>query len=409
MIKVSLSAPVFDHREKNSAIKAINNLRLSQGINVKKFEKMFSTFVGTKYGVATNSGSSANLITLEALKEYFKLKKGDEVILPAATFATVPMPVLQVGLKPVFVDVDPGDLNISVKEIEKAITKRTKIVMIVHTLGYPARMREIQKICKKNKLILFEDCCEAHGASINKKIVGSFGEISAFSFFVAHNITTGEGGMVLTNNKKLDEILRSLREFGRIQMKSNKLSNRFYTKRKLKNYDKRYVFERPGYNLRMTDIVACFGVEQVKKLKYFNSLRNKNANYLINKIKINRLDEFLKYYETNNGEYHSYYTFPLKLKKPSTRLKLVKYLEKNGIETRPMMGGCLPDQPAFQKSKIKIIGNLKNSRDIRDNVFFIGVHPKLKKKHFDHVINCLKKFFFKDINSLFEKKTATSR
>ena len=116
MIKVSLSAPVFDHKEKNSAIKAINNLRLSQGINVKKFEKMFSKFVGTKYGVATNSGSSANLITLEALKEYFKLKNGDEVILPAAPFATVPMPVLQVGLKPVFVDVDPDDLNISVKK-----------------------------------------------------------------------------------------------------------------------------------------------------------------------------------------------------------------------------------------------------------------------------------------------------
>ena len=382
MLKVSLSAPVFDHKEKNSAIKAINNLRLSQGVNVKKFEKIFSKFVGTKYGIATNSGSSANLITLEALKEYFKLKNGDEVILPAATFATVPMPVLQVGLKPVFVDVDPDDLNISVKEIERAITKRTKIVMIVHTLGYPAKMREIKKICKKKKLILFEDCCEAHGASINRKIVGSFGEISAFSFFVAHNITTGEGGMVMTNNKKLEQILRSLREFGRIQMKSNKLSNRFYTKRKLKNYDKRYVFERPGYNMRMTDIVACFGVEQVKKLKYFNLLRNKNANYLIKKIKINKLDEFLKYYKTNKGEYHSYYTFPLKLKKPSTRLKLVKYLEQNGIETRPMMGGCLPDQPAFQKRKIKIIGSLKNSRDIRDNVFFIGIHPKLKKKTF---------------------------
>ena len=298
MLKVSLSAPVFDHKEKNSAIKAINNLRLSQGVNVKKFEKIFSKFVGTKYGIATNSGSSANLITLEALKEYFKLKNGDEVILPAATFATVPMPVLQVGLKPVFVDVDPEDLNISAKEIERAITKRTKIVMIVHTLGYPAKMREIKKICKKKKLILFEDCCEAHGASINGKIVGSFGEISAFSFFVAHNITTGEGGMVMTNNKKLEQILRSLREFGRIQMKSNKLSNRFYTKRKLKNYDKRYVFERPGYNLRMTDIVACFGVEQVKKLKSFNLLRNKNANYLIKKIKINRLDEFLKYYKS---------------------------------------------------------------------------------------------------------------
>ena len=171
MLKVSLSAPVFDKKEKNSAIDAIKNLRLSQGVNVKKFEKIFSNFVGTKYGVATNSGSSANLITLEALKEFYNLKNGDEVILPAATFATVPMPVLQIGLKPVFVDVESDDMNISVKEIKKAISKKTKIVMIVHTLGYPANMTEIKKLCKKKNLILFEDCCEAHGASYKKKTV----------------------------------------------------------------------------------------------------------------------------------------------------------------------------------------------------------------------------------------------
>ena len=169
MLKVSLSAPVFDKKEKNSAISAIKNLRLSQGANVKKFEKIFSKFVGTKYGVATNSGSSANLITLEALKEFYNLKNGDEVILPAATFATVPMPVIQIGLKPVFVDVELDDMNISVNEIKKAISKKTKIVMIVHTLGYPANMTEIKKLCKKKKLILFEDCCEAHGASYKKK------------------------------------------------------------------------------------------------------------------------------------------------------------------------------------------------------------------------------------------------
>ena len=399
MLKVSLSAPVFDKKEKNSAISAIKNLRLSQGANVKKFEKIFSKFVGTKYGVATNSGSSANLITLEALKEFYNLKNGDEVILPAATFATVPMPVIQIGLKPVFVDVELDDMNISVNEIKKAISKKTKIVMIVHTLGYPANMTEIKKLCKKKKLILFEDCCEAHGASYKKKIVGSFGEISAFSFFVAHNITTGEGGMVLTNNKKLDEILRSLREFGRIQMKSNDLNKRFYSQNKLKNYDKKYVFERPGYNLRMTDIVACFGVEQTKKLRRFNSIRNKNANYLIKKIKLNKLDKFIKYYKTKKGEYHSYYTFPLRLKKKNIRLKLVKFLEKKGIETRPMMGGCLPDQPAFQKSKMRVVGKLKNSRDIRDNVFFVGVHPMLKKRHFDHIINSFKIFFQKEVRS----------
>ena len=393
MIKVTLSEPAFDNKEINSAIKAIKSLRLSQGSNVRKFENSFSKFVGLKYGVATNSGSSANLITLEALKEYYKLKVGDEVILPASTFATVPMPVIQVGFKPVFVDVNLDDMNISINEIKKAITKKTKIVMVVHTLGYPAKIREIKKLCERKNLILFEDCCEAHGASVKNKIVGSFGEISAFSFFVAHNITTGEGGMVLTNNKKLAVILRSLREFGRISMTSNDLNNRFYTKNNLKNYDKKYVFERLGYNLRMTDIVACFGIEQVKKLRHLNSIRNSNANYIIKKIKSNKLEDHLYYPKLKKDEYHSYYTFPFRLRKKNLRFKLVKFLEEKGIETRPMMGGCLPDQPAFKKNAIRVIGKLKNSRIIRDDVFFVGVHPKLKTKDFDYIINCIKNFF----------------
>ena len=216
MKKIYLSEPIFDKNEINSAITSIKKLNLSQGKNVKKFEESFSKFIGCKYGIATNSGSSANLIALTALKELYRLKDGDEVIIPASTFATVAMPIIQIGLIPVYVDIDKKDLNICVNSIKKAISKKTKIIMPVHTLGNPCNMAEIKKISKKHNLLLFEDCCEAHGSAINNKRVGSLSDISAFSFFVAHNITTGEGGMILTDNKKLMKICRSLREFGRI-------------------------------------------------------------------------------------------------------------------------------------------------------------------------------------------------
>jgi CDP-6-deoxy-D-xylo-4-hexulose-3-dehydrase len=213
---ITLSEPHYDNKEAQALLETFLSGNLSQGKKVIEFEKNFAKVIGAKYAIATNSGSSANLISLQALKTIYNIKKNDEVILPACTFATVPMPVLQLGLKPVYVDIDLDTLNISTKEILKAITSKTKIIMPVHTLGMPCDMIEVMRIAKNNRLLVFEDCCEAHGASIKGKKVGSWGNISAFSFFVAHNITTIEGGMILTNDKNLYEHCKSLREFGRI-------------------------------------------------------------------------------------------------------------------------------------------------------------------------------------------------
>ncbi len=398
MKKIYLSEPIFDKNEINSAITSIKKLNLSQGKNVKKFEESFSKFIGCKYGIATNSGSSANLIALTALKELYRLKDGDEVIIPASTFATVAMPIIQIGLIPVYVDIDKKDLNICVNSIKKAISKKTKIIMPVHTLGNPCNMAEIKKISKKHNLLLFEDCCEAHGSAINNKRVGSLSDISAFSFFVAHNITTGEGGMILTDNKKLMKICRSLREFGRIdQTNVNLKSNRFYSDNILKKYDRRYVFERIGYNMRMNDIAAAFGVEQVKKLKKFNQIRVKNAKYLMKKL--SHLSDYLDFTPPSKGCYHSYYTFPVLIKKPNklNRLHMVNYLEDNGIETRPLFAGCLPDQPAFRKSKGRKVGNLKNSRYARDNVFFFGIHPGIGISDLNYICKVISNYMDKHV------------
>lgn len=391
---LTLSEPVFNHKEIISSIDSIINLNLSQGKKVKTFEKNYSRYIGTKYGIAVNSGSSANLIAIAALIETFNIKKGDEVIIPAATFATVAMPIIQLGLVPVYVDVSKENLNIDPKKIEKSISKKTKILMIVHTLGLACDMKAINKIVKKHKLILFEDCCEAHGSMFNNKKVGSFGHISAFSFFVAHNMTTGEGGMILTNNSKLDLICRSIREFGRINFNSKNIKSRWFTDDRFKNYDKRYIFQRLGYNMRMTEINASFGIEQLKKLDKFNAIRIKNAKYLNDNFKKFNLNNYFNLYVNFPKLEHTYYGFPILIKEPCkfSRYQLISFLEENNVQTRPLFAGNLPDQPGLRKMPKKIRSKLSNTLILKENLFFIGVHPMISKRTFDRFINLMVNF-----------------
>jgi len=390
--EITLSEPNYDEKEIFPLIETALKGWISQGKNVSQFERDFAKKVGCKYAIACNSGSSANLIAIQAMIKIYKLKSGDEVIIPASTFATVVMPIIQSGLIPVYVDVDLKSLNLDVNLLEKAISRRTKIIMPVHTLGLPCDMQAIMGIAKKYNLHVFEDCCEAHGAKINNRMVGSFGVISAFSFFVAHNITTGEGGMVLTNNKKLAIESRSIREFGRLDQSTIK-KNRYYSDDRLKDYDKRYLFTSLGYNLRMTDLSASLGVSQVKKLNKLNLIRRKNAQYLGTRL-IKNFSKYLSLPGFDSNYFHTYYTFPILLKDnlKFKRVDLTKFLEKNNIQTRPLFAGCLPDQPGLRYEPHRVSGNLINSRYIRDNLFFIGIHPQLNKSDFDYFINVLDKF-----------------
>jgi len=392
--KVTVGYPVFDEKEVISALDSLLELRISQGEKVKIFEQNFSKYVGTRYGVAVNSGSSANLLAITALVKSGMVKKGSEVIVPAATFTTVVSPIIQNGLVPKFVDIEMDTYNIDPEKIEKAIDDKTGLILVVHSFGCPAKMERIMEIARKHNLPIMEDCCEAHGAKINGKKVGSFGGISTYSFFVAHNMTTGEGGMVLTNNESLYDILTSIREFGRLK-KYEKDKRFYYNDKQLKDYDERYVFTEIGYNMRMTDIAASLGIEQLKKLDGLNKRRVEIARQYTENL--SKFNDYLILPKIPNNCLHSFYGYVIVVKenKSFNRLGLVTFLEQNNIETRGFMGGNLSVQPAYRNENIKVSGDLKNTNYILNNVFFIGCHPYISNKGIDYVIKLFEEFFKK--------------
>ncbi|MDE1924841.1 MAG: DegT/DnrJ/EryC1/StrS family aminotransferase [Patescibacteria group bacterium] len=387
---VGVGWPVYDINEVDGALQALLELRISQGPRVKEFEQRFASYVGKKYAVAVNSGSSANLVALTALMQAGKLKKGDEVIVPATTFATVASPVLQLGLVPVYVDVEKDTWNLDPLGVAKAIRKKTKIIMAVHTFGNPAKMREIMAIARRHKALVLEDCCEAHGARIGKKVVGSFGDMATLSFFVAHNITTGEGGMIFTDDKVLYDILTSVREFGRVTVPMERFG---YKDKYLGNYDARYLFTRLGYNVRMTDIAAALGLAQLKKLDKLNAKRISIVKQYQKGLA--PYATFLILPQVRPGTFHSFYGYPFVIKKdaPFMRQELVDFLESRGIETRPFFGGNLPDQPAFRHEPKRVAGVLPVAKFLREQSIFIGCHPELSQKQVAHVLAAFADFF----------------
>jgi len=390
--KITVGFPCFDHNEVNQALDSLLDVWISQGPKVKAFEKQYADYIGVKHGVACNSGSSANLLALTALIQAGKLSPGDEVIVPSATFTTVISPILQVGLVPVFVDVELETYNIDPAAIETAITDKTKLIMVVHSLGCPAKMSEIMKISEKENIPVLEDCCEAHGAAINDKKVGSFGLLSTWSFFVAHNITTGEGGMVVTNDNELKDILESIREFGRLKKYEPDMPRFYYNDGHLKDYDERYVFSNIGYNLRMTDIAASLGIEQLKKLDGLNDTRVKIAKRYSDGLK--KFSDVLRLPNVNPGEFHSYYGYPIVIKKgaPFSRKEIVNALEKENIETRAFMGGDLSLQPAYRNTACRVATSMPNTDRMRDDAFFIGCHPYITDEQINKIIQTFERF-----------------
>ena len=378
--KHTVGWPLYDENEIYAALDSLLDLSLSQGKRVKLFEDSYRDYLKLPQGsgaVAVNSGSSANLIIFATLLDVGHLKKGDEVIVPAATFATVSSILYQLGLVPVYVDSELDTWNMDPVELANSLSPKTKAIMVVHNLGIPAKMDEIMSVAHENKLIVVEDCCEAHGSYYKGKQVGSIGHMAALSFFVAHNITTGEGGMVFFKDEILDSKVRSIREFGR----SINPQKRYQKFPYLGEYDTKYAFETLGYNVRMTDFAAAMGLIQLGKLEDLNSIRRENAKKLTNII--NQFN-YLSTIQISDDIKPGYYGFPIFLEPNDniTRNELCAQLEEFGIETRPNMGGCLPDQPGFLNRNHRIFGDLKNARSIRDNAFFVGVHSGLTEDDF---------------------------
>jgi len=375
MIKYPLSDDTWGAEEIEAVQKVLATKKFTMGAITKEFEKQFAEYFGSKYAVMVNSGSSANLIAIAALCYSGKLAKGDEVIVPAVSWSTTYYPLHQYGLKLIFVDIDINTLNIDIEQIEGAISSKTKAIFAVNLLGNPNQFDRIVSICNKYDLLLIEDNCEAMGASYNGKYTGTFGIIGTFSTFYSHHICTMEGGMAVTNDEELYHYMLSLRAHGwtRDIPKSSKIyqksSNEFYES---------YNFILPGYNLRPLEIEAAVGIEQLKKLDGFLSIRRQNAQ-CFTELFADKKDILI---QKEVGQ-SSWFGFAITLKNEleGKRDTIVKRMIKQGVEVRPIVAGNITRNKVIHYLNYEIFDNLKNADFIHNNGFFIGNNPvNLKSK-----------------------------
>ena len=376
---------------------------LTTGRFNRKFEKELSEFIGIKYLITVNSGSSANLVAFSTLTSSKlgsrAIKKGDEVIGVAAGFPTTVNPIVQFGAVPVFVDIDLTTHNVNVDLIEAAITPKTKAIMLAHTLGNPYNVEKVKALCDKYNLWLVEDCCDALGAKYNGKHVGTFGDIATCSFYPAHHITMGEGGAVFTNNSELITIAESFRDWGRDCYCNpgcdNTCEKRF--EQQLgdlpQGYDHKYTYSHLGYNLKISDMQAACGLAQLKRLPEFIKKRNENFAYLKNKL--SGLTEFIDLPEATENSKPSWFGFPITLKESVDRVEFTQYLDSHKIGTRLLFAGNLTKQPYFSDIEYRIVGDLINTDITMNQTLWLGIYPGLGKDQLDFVAEKMVNFLIR--------------
>jgi CDP-6-deoxy-D-xylo-4-hexulose-3-dehydrase len=368
-----------------------------------EFEKKLAAFLGVKYCLSVNSGSSANLVAFSTLTSpklgERAIKKGDEVIGVAAGFPTTVNPIIQFGAIPVFVDVDIKTHNVNAELIEAAITPKTKAIMLAHALGNPFNLEKVVNLCKKYNLWLIEDTCDALGAEYNGQKCGTFGDIGTLSFYPAHHMTMGEGGAVFMNNPELKVIAESFRDWGRdcycAPGCDNTCSCRFEQKHGDLpfGYDHKYVYSHSGYNLKITDMQAACGLAQIDKLEFFIKRRRENYTYL--RRRLESLTDFLELPEPTPNSNPSWFGFPLTVKPESgvKRVELTRFLDNNKIGSRLLFAGNLLKQPYFKDAQYRVVGELTNTDITMNNTFWIGVQPSLNNEHFEYVAEKFEEFF----------------
>jgi CDP-6-deoxy-D-xylo-4-hexulose-3-dehydrase len=400
---VPVSGKVIGDLELKNMVEASLDGWLTTGRFNEQFEKKLANFLGVKCLLTVNSGSSANLIafstlTSPKLKERV-IQKGDEIISVAAGFPTTVNPIIQFGAIPVFIDVKIPTYNIDENLVEEAITKKTKAIVLAHTLGNPFNIKRIKEICDKYNLWLIEDSCDALGSKFNGQNVGTFGDLATLSFYPAHHITMGEGGAVFTNSKKLERIAESFRDWGRDCYcepgKDNTCNKRFgWQLGDLPfGYDHKYTYSHLGYNMKITDMQAACGLAQLGRLEKFIIQRKENFNFLYKNLK--SLEEFLILPEAEKNSEPSWFGFPLTLKKQDkyNRNDLVKYLNENKIGTRLLFSGNLIKQPYMKNINFKVHGNLRNTDLVMENTFWVGLYPGLTKEQLQYSVLKIKNFF----------------
>ncbi len=414
---VPYAGRVFDEKEMQAAVEACLDFWLTEGRFAGEFQKMLAAKVGTEYALLVNSGSSANLLAVTALTSHLlgdrRLQPGDEIITVAAAFPTTVNPIIMNGLVPVFVDVDIPSYNVNVEAIKEALSPRTRAVILAHTLGNPFNLDEILKIVQERGLFLIEDCCDALGSTYSlrnpapdvsrqlapgKRILGSFGHLSTFSFYPAHHITLGEGGAVLTSDATLAQALRSLRDWGRDCFcgpgESNACGQRFSGQQgKLPpGYDHKYVYSHIGYNMKATEMQAAIGVEQLKKLDIFCAARRKN--FALWMAGLQKYERHFLLPEAEEGGESAWFAFPLTVREGAgfTRTELTAYLGEHLVETRNLFGGNLLRQPAYLNIPHRQVGVLANTDRIMRDTFFLGIYPGLGKEQIDYTVQMIDDF-----------------
>lgn len=405
--RIAYASRVYDSKEMVNLVDSSLEFWLTSGRYTKEFEEKLAEYLNIKYCCLVNSGSSANLLAFMSLTSPMlnekAIKRGDEVITVACGFPTTIAPIIQFGAVPVFVDVTIPQYNIDVKMLEKALSPRTKAVMIAHTLGNPFDLQKVKEFCDRHNLWLIEDNCDALGSKYilngKEQFTGTIGDIGTSSFYPPHHMTMGEGGAVYTNNGLLNKIIKSFRDWGRDcscpSGMDNLCGHRFdkqYGQLPV-GYDHKYVYSHFGYNLKATDMQAAIGCAQIDKMPLFVEKRIYNFNRLKEGLK--DVQDKLVLPEPCKNSIPSWFGFLITCKEGIDRNKVVEYLEKNNIQTRNLFAGNIIKHPCFdeirnQKETYRVVGNLENTDRIMKDTFWIGVYPGMTDKKIDYMIKTIK-------------------
>lgn len=406
---VQYAGPYFDSQEYIAAVKTLLNEWLVLGNEAIKFERKFPKFFDKKYGLLTNSGSSANLLMMSVMtsKRGYNLPKGTKVITPIAGFPTTINPIFQVGFTPIFVDIELETLNLDLNQVEQACINHpdAKIITFAHVLGNPPNMIRLMEIVEKYNLILLEDCCDALGSTFEEKPLGSFGKMASCSFYPAHHITMGEGGFVAMNDLETERIVRSFREWGRgcyCIGKANLLEkgscgcrfNNWLSSIPDELFDHKYVYEEIGYNLKPIELQASIGLIQIEKLNQIGKLRRENYSNLFKVFE--KYEQYFHLHKAQPLSDPDWFAFPITLRNdtPFKRSDICQFFESHKIQTRPYFAGNIMLQPAYQgiMDPQEVLDNYPVSRKVTTDTFFLGTSPVINKEKIDYIEIILDKF-----------------
>jgi CDP-4-dehydro-6-deoxyglucose reductase, E1 len=399
---IPYSGRVFGEEELTTLVSSALDFWLTAGPYAARFEREMAAYTGARGVVLVNSGSSANLLAISALTSprlERPLEAGDEIITAAASFPTTVNPIFQNGLVPVFVDVEPATYNVAAARIEEAIGPRTRALVLTHTLGNPFDAVRIAELAQRHGLDLIEDACDALGARLDGRMVGTFGDLATLSFYPAHQMTMGEGGAVLFREARTRLILESLRDWGRDCWcepgKDNTCGKRFgWQLGSLPDgYDHKYIYSHIGYNLKATDLQAAVGVEQLRRVPDFVERRRHNFMGLYRALE--PFGDSIVLPEWDERAEPSWFAFPITVREgaPFTKNELVAFLEGARIATRSLFCGNLIRQPAYARSKYRVVGELTNTDRIMHATFFVGVYPGIDDARLAYMTDCFRRFF----------------